>query len=270
MLKAVLVNAEAADSAVSTAAQQCLLGMNALAAVFVRGFANVHPRLLLVAADVLDRYTAMREAKDVTMDAATSFVSNMCRRLSSRLFFVVSCASGLSPPGFACGLRLMTTTLLLLLGEGSGAHPSCVLWRCVELSAAVLCVWCMTGSGAVFDAACAVRLDNLSASKDPTVTALVAHAVRAWLVPAFSVVSPMVRLAALACFVDLLRRPVSADDRWVVLPASTVCLGLRSIHGLRRFAVVQCHGACDVSSTHPCGGRARCSAVGAANVPVAA
>ena len=60
----------------------------------------------------------------------------------------------------------------------------------------------------MFDPSCAVRLEHMSAAKDPTATALVVHAVRHWIVPAFQNPSPMVRLAAVTAFVELFRRPL--------------------------------------------------------------
>jgi hypothetical protein len=64
----------------------------------------------------------------------------------------------------------------------------------------------------VFDPSCSVRLDHVAAAQDPTATAIVVHAVRAWVVPAFEAPSPAVRLAAVGCFVDLLRQPVEARE----------------------------------------------------------
>jgi hypothetical protein len=69
-------------------------------------------------------YTRMRRGHggDGETESASAFITSMVRRLSARLFFVVSRAVRLPTSGYTDGLRLLTHTLLYLLGEGTGEY----------------------------------------------------------------------------------------------------------------------------------------------------
>ena len=73
-------------------------------------------------ADMFLKYNKMRlsSSADAETEAASGFITGVVRRLSSRLFFVVSRAIRLPALGYADGLRLLCCTLLYLLGEGTG------------------------------------------------------------------------------------------------------------------------------------------------------